>query len=57
MNHNKWHDVIRAWSMRLRWLYEEGAKRTADLKYKNDNHTAWCIEKKGKFVNYDIGGS
>jgi hypothetical protein len=45
------------WSVRLRWIEK---RRTADLKFNKNDHTAWLIEKKnqpGVFVNYDIGGS
>jgi len=52
------HDVYKVasgnWCMRLRWDYKI---RSADLKYRHDDHTAWCIERNGKFVDYDIGGS
>jgi len=45
------------WTMKLGW---KDGQRTADLRYRNDNHTAWCIEnsrKPGVFINFDIGGS
>jgi len=47
------------WSIKLGW---EGSRRTADLSYRKDDHTAWVIEhsKKpgsGVFVDFDIGGS
>lgn len=45
------------WQLSLRIVYK---RRSADLKFKNDDHTAWVIEhskKKGRFINFDIGGS
>ena len=45
------------WSMVLSW--QEG-RRSADLRFDNDDHTAWVVEhsrKKGVWVNFDIGGS
>ena len=45
------------WTIKL--TYEDG-RRTADLKFRNDDHTAWVIEhsrKPGLFVDFDIGGS
>ncbi len=39
-------------------LYVIDGKRSANLAYSKDDHTAWVIENKsGKFVDYDIGGS
>lgn len=46
------------WSIRLGW--SDGKRRTADLKHKNNDHTAWLIEspkKDGTYINLDIGGS
>jgi len=48
------------WTIRLAWADERKSCRTADLIYRNDDHTAWVVEhskKPGVFVNYDIGGS
>jgi len=48
------------WSIYLHWDYKKGERRLADLKYKNDDHTAWVIEhpkKNGVFIDFDIGGS
>jgi len=45
------------WQLSLRITHK---RHSADLKFKNDDHTAWVIEhskKKGHFVNFDIGGS
>ena len=45
------------WTLKLN--YQDG-RRSADLKHRNNDHTAWVIEhskKKGVFVNFDIGGS
>lgn len=43
------------WQLRL--MFTDG-KRSADLSYAKDDHTAWVIEgKNGKFINFDIGGS
>jgi hypothetical protein len=42
------------WKITLSW---DDNKRLADLKHENNDHTAWFIEKQGKYVNYDIGGS
>jgi hypothetical protein len=42
------------WKIILGW---KGNRRTADLVFKRDDHTAWVIERNGKFVNFDIGGS
>jgi hypothetical protein len=46
------------WRMKLMW--GDDKCRHADLKFSNDDHTAWVKEHstdKGRFVNYDIGGS
>lgn len=45
------------WNVCLGWDCDGNKLRTIDLKYRRDDHTAWCIEGKGKFVDYDIGGS
>lgn len=43
------------WRLSLRCV---DGKRSADLSYSKDDHTAWVIEgRNGKFVNFDIGGS
>lgn len=45
------------WRIKLMW---EDYRRHADLKFRNDDHTAWVVEHsrdKGRFVDYDIGGS
>lgn len=45
------------WTIRL--MYEDKC-RHADLRFANDDHTAWVKEHsqdKGRFVNWDIGGS
>lgn len=43
------------WRLDLMWTDD---KRSANLIYLKDDHTAWVIEnKKGKFVDFDIGGS
>lgn len=45
------------WSIKLGW---EGKRKTADLKFRNNNHTAWVIEspkKDGTYIDFDIGGS
>ena len=43
------------------WLYLDyiNGKKSANLAYSLDDHTAWVIkdEKKKKFVDFDIGGS
>lgn len=47
------------WSVKLSWDWDS-KRRLADLRYKKDDHTAWVIEhskKRGRFINYDIGGS
>lgn len=48
------------WSIHLGWEDGRKPRRTADLRYRNDDHTAWLIEnsrKPGVFINFDIGGS
>jgi hypothetical protein len=48
------------WRMRLMWSPDKRHRRHADLKFRNDDHTAWVqehYEDKGRFINYDIGGS
>ena len=48
------------WGVHLGWDFDGNKCRTVDLRFRNDDHTAWCIERKkgsGKFGNYDIGGS
>lgn len=44
-----------------RWrldLFLVDGKRSANLIYSGDDHTAWVVEgAKGKFVDFDIGGS
>ena len=45
------------WAIDLEWVDK---RRTANLRHKNNDHTAWCIEhskKHGIFVDLDIGGS
>jgi hypothetical protein len=53
------HKGIRynSWTLDLMWV---DGKRSADLRHKNNNHTAWVIEhrtRKGYFKDFDIGGS
>lgn len=50
INHNNW----------TLSLFNYEGRRNADLKFYNDDHTAWVQEhskKKGVFINCDIGGS
>lgn len=43
------------WTLYLKWV---DGKRSADLKYRYDDHTAWVIQKRdGTFKDFDIGGS
>jgi hypothetical protein len=45
------------WTVYLGW---ERNRRTADLKCRNDDHTAWCVENRansGIYIDFDIGGS
>jgi hypothetical protein len=60
------HIPIMVWPVKIRsgpWLIVLDyikKRRTADLRYDRDDHTAWVIEstkQAGKFINYDIGGS
>jgi len=43
------------WCVTLEWTVDN--KRTIDLKHRNNDHTAWCVESKGQYKDYDIGGS
>jgi hypothetical protein len=61
-----WYPVVKVasnnWCMELLWEEDkyDVVCRHANLKFKNDDHTAWVIEhpkKKGTFIDYDIGGS
>lgn len=49
------------WRIALAWDYDGWRyRRVVDLKFKHDDHTAWVREhrdKKGIFINFDIGGS
>jgi len=45
------------WRIDLMWIEK---RRSANLIFKKDDHTAWVIEhskKKGTYVDFDIGGS
>jgi hypothetical protein len=46
------------WRVKLGWLNNK--HRLVDLKYRNDDHTAWLVEdskKAGTYIDFDIGGS
>jgi len=45
------------WTITLSW--NDNKRRLFDLRYRNDDHTAWVVEKgkTGTYVNFDIGGS
>ena len=54
---NEYKVASNNWSIRLG--FEDGRK-VADLRFRNNDHTAWVIEhrtKKGQFIDFDIGGS
>jgi hypothetical protein len=49
--------IVKDGNWRLDLFYCEG-KRSANLIYLKDDHTAWVIEgENGKFIDFDIGGS
>ena len=62
-NHEYDETIIAHNNWKIKLLYEWNARgharRMADLKFRNDDHTAWVIERKedGVFVDFDIGGS
>lgn len=58
-NDSIYHVANGRWSVDLGW--ESGWKRRlVDLKYRRNDHTAWCVESKKnpkRFIDFDIGGS
>ena len=50
--------TLSAGNWRLGLMFIEG-KRSANLIYVKDDHTAWVIEndEMGRFIDFDIGGS